>query len=77
MGNSRQGKRASLRSRPGRPSRKETDMDKLTQINVGRHCFPAQLITEACHAAGLKVKLLWSDDSGDGNVEAHRLLLFA
>jgi hypothetical protein len=34
-------------------------------------------MAEACGAADLKVKLLLSDDGGYGNVEAHRLLVFA
>ena len=77
MGDHRHEERASLRSRIGRRSPKDSDRDELTDINVGNNRFHAQLIAEACGAASLKVKLLLSDDSGYGNVEAHRLLLFA
>ena len=77
MGNHKRHERVSLPSRLGRRSPKGPDMDELTQIDVVNNRFHAQLIAEACRAAGLEVKLLLSDDSGYGDREAHRLLLFA
>lgn len=74
MGSHRENQSGNLRSRFGRVSRRKRD--ELTQISIGNNRFRAQVIAEACGAAGLKVKLLFSDDSGYGNVEAHRLLVF-
>jgi len=50
-------------------------MDDLRFVPVGTDRFRAQVIAEACRAAGLEVKLLLSDDSGYGAVQPHRLLV--
>jgi hypothetical protein len=50
-------------------------MDDLRFVPVGTDRFRAQVIAEACRVAGLKVKLLLSDDSGYGAVQPHRLLV--
>lgn len=50
-------------------------MDDLTYVPLGSDRFRAQVIAEACHSAGLNVKLLVADDSGYGAVQAHRLLV--
>ena len=50
-------------------------MDDLTYVTLGTDRFRAQVIAEACRAAGLEVKLLLSDDSGYGAVQPHRLLV--
>ena len=49
-------------------------MDDLTQIPVGMNRFRAQVIAEACQAAGLKVELL-SSDSWQGELPLYRLLV--
>ncbi|MBU1228073.1 MAG: hypothetical protein KJ698_12790 [Actinobacteria bacterium] len=36
----------------------------LVRVPVGAHRFQAQVITEACRAAGIRVELLTADDSG-------------
>jgi hypothetical protein len=50
-------------------------MDDLTYVAVGTDRFAAELIAEACRAAGFEVKLLMSDDSGYGPLQSHRLLV--
>jgi len=50
-------------------------MDDLRYVPVGTDRFRAQVIAEACRAAGFEVKLLLSDDSGYGAVQPHRLLV--
>jgi hypothetical protein len=54
-------------------------MGKLTYVPVGTDRFRAQLIAEACQAAGLEVELLTADDSGTftmyGEIQPHRLLV--
>jgi hypothetical protein len=50
-------------------------MEELAQVQLGTDRFRAYVIAEACRAAGLKVKLLTSDDSGYANIEPHRLLV--
>ncbi len=52
-------------------------MDELQQVPLGRDRVQAQVIAEACRAAGLRVKLFLADDSGYGPVEAHRLLVYS
>ena len=53
-------------------------MGDLTHVPVGGDRFRAQLIAEACRAAGLEVELLTADDSGTfryGEIQPHRLLV--
>lgn len=53
-------------------------MGELTYVLVGTDRFRAQLIAEACRAAGLEVELLTADDSGTfmyGAIQPHRLLV--
>ncbi len=50
-------------------------MDDVTFVMLGTDRFKAQVIAEACRAAGLEVKLLMSDDSGYGAIQPHRLLV--
>lgn len=53
-------------------------MGDLTYVPVGSDRFRAQLIAEACRAAGLEVELLTADDSGTfryGEIQPHRLLV--
>ena len=68
-------KRERTRSRIKRRSEKGAAGDELVQIPMGTNRFRGQVIAEACQAAGLRVQLLLSDDSGYGNVEPHRLLV--
>ena len=66
-------KRSRLRAR--RRKHKASAEDEFVQIRIGMNRFRGQVIAEACRAAGLRVQLLRSDDSGYGNVEARRLLV--
>jgi hypothetical protein len=50
-------------------------MDDFAYVPVGTNRLRAQVIVEACRAAGLVVELLASDDSGYGNIYPHRLLV--
>jgi hypothetical protein len=54
-------------------------MDDLKYVLVGPDRFRAQVISEACRAAGLVVELLTSDAEGSGPemgwAEDHRLLV--
>jgi hypothetical protein len=52
-------------------------MDELEYISLSSDRIRAQVIAEACRTAGLEVKLLLSDDSGYGPIQAHRLLVRA
>lgn len=49
-------------------------MSDLTHVPLGANRFRAQVITEACRAAGLKVQLLTSD-SWYGEIPEYRLLV--
>ncbi|MBS1195749.1 MAG: hypothetical protein H6R33_469, partial [Actinobacteria bacterium] len=53
----------------------------LAYVTVGGDRFEAQLIAEACRAAGIRVELLTADDSGVdpvlGIIQRHRLLVAA
>ena len=61
------------RSPSRRSSHGVSGMDDLTHVPVGMNRFRAQVIAEACHAAGLKVELLSSDSSGE--LPLYRLLV--
>ena len=50
-------------------------MDELKYVRVGFDRFRAELLVEACIAAGLEVKLLAADDSGFTVDQPHRLLV--
>lgn len=56
-------------------------MAELVYLTVGGDRFEAQLIAEACRAAGIRVELLTADDSGVdpvlGIIQRHRLLVAA
>ena len=73
MGSHKRNWREIARSRVGR--RRQRPTKEFTQIPIGTNRFRGQVIAEACRAAGLRVQLLRSDDSGYRNVEAHRLLV--
>ena len=54
---------------------------KLVQVPVGEDRFQAQILAEACRAAGIHVELITGDDSGVdpvlGIIQGHRLLVRA
>ena len=50
-------------------------MDELKYVRVGFDRFRAELLVEACIAAGLEVKLFAADDSGFTVDQPHRLLV--
>ena len=54
---------------------------KLVQLPVGEDRFQAQILAEACRAAGIRVELITGDASGVdpvlGIIQGHRLLVGA
>jgi hypothetical protein len=54
---------------------------ELVQVPVGEDRFQAQIVAEACRAAGIRVELLTGDASGVdpvlGIIQGHRLLVRA
>jgi hypothetical protein len=54
---------------------------KLACVPVGQHRFEAQVVAEACRAAGIRVELVTGDASGidpvPGIIQGHRLLVTA
>jgi len=54
---------------------------KLVQVPVGEDRFHAQILAEACRAAGIRVELITGDASGVdpvlGIIQGHRLLVRA
>jgi len=54
---------------------------QLVQVPVGEDRFQAQILAEACRAAGIRVELITGDASGVdpvlGIIQGHRLLVRA